>query len=315
MDKKEKLQLIKIYKEKATENLYNIVKENINEKKDLELNKEILTTFLSIKSFKKYINLMKLLTIKSRKISGLFLHSSEIKNINDDEIINYLYRLFCCDETSSYYLLNKNKDNHYFNNNSIDFSLILNNCNLGKLSHKKYKFMSEYKENDKKPRKKRKKGTIKKNNLLSKLKQVEDNNEIKNQKNFHEFIYEEMNSDKKKQNYLSYKIDLTNELKYQIEITNNEAGKQRFKTLLEQIESLKEENIKDYFQYLYENYNSYKGEIKDLIKVREKEERINGFIHNLIDDRNTILRRKQAIEKRLHLEDKKFGSSMGEEYL
>ena len=56
-------------------------------------------------------------------------------------------------------------------------------------------------------------------------------------------------------------------------------------------------------------------EIKDLIKDREKEERINNFLHNLIDDRNNILKRKIAIEQRLHLEDNKFESLMGEEYL
>ena len=313
IDTKEKLKLIKVYKEKATENIYTIVKDNLNEKKELQLNKETLIKFLIIKSYKKLINIMKLLTAKSRILSGFNVLPTDINNIKDEEIINYIYRLFC-DETSSYYLLDKSKNKN--SNTRASSSSILNNINLGKLSHKKYKFMNELRENDTNhiSRKKRKKTNIKKNNFLSKLKPIEESN-IKKTKNFQQLIGEGMRSDKHKQSYLSYKMNLTNELKYQIGITHNEEGKQRFKMLLEQIESMKEENIKDYFDFLNDTYNFYKVEIKDLIKDREKEERINNFLHNLIDDRDNILKRKTAIEQKLHLEDNKFESLMGEEYL
>ena len=78
---------------------------------------------------------------------------------------------------------------------------------------------------------------------------------------------------------------------------------------------MKNENVNEYINILNENYNLYKGEIKDLIDDREKEERINFFIHDLIDDRNDILKRKEKIKNTFHLEDNKFETLMGEEYI
>ena len=83
---------------------------------------------------------------------------------------------------------------------------------------------------------------------------------------------------------------------------------------MKQIESMKNENINDYMKYLNEDYNFFQGEINDLINDREKEERINNFLLDLIDDRNNISRRKKTLEKKIHLEDNKFETIMGEEY-
>ena len=99
-----------------------------------------------------------------------------------------------------------------------------------------------------------KKYNIKTNNFLTKIKKpIEDK---KSQKNFKQFIYEEMNLNKQKQDFLTQKMQLTNELKYQIQITHNKEGKERFKTLLSQIESMKNENIKDYINCFKEDSNN-----------------------------------------------------------
>ena len=141
MDNKQKLILIKKYKEKSVDNLYTIVKENLEENKELTLNIETLISFLIIKSYKKYINIMKLLTAKGRMISGLNDAPINADNIKDEEIIKYILRLFS-DESSSYYLIDKSKN--IDNNIAFDSSSFLKNLNFGKLSHKKYIFMNEF---------------------------------------------------------------------------------------------------------------------------------------------------------------------------
>lgn len=307
MDAKEKLQLIKKYKEKAIKNLYTIVKENLEENSELNLCIETLLQFLMIKSFRKYVNIMKLLTAKSRELSELNDFSDNENNIKDEEIIKYIYRLFS-DETSDYYLIDKSKNKNIYETTIT--SSFLNRFFLRKISHKKHLFMNEMNYSPKP--KKKKKHNIKKNAFLTKFKKpIEDN---KDQKNFKQLIYEENNFDKQKKCYLSHKISLTNELKYQIKITHNEHGRDKFKILLKQIESMKNENIKEYVQYINENYNYYKGEIQNLINDREKEERINNFIHNLIDDRSNISKRKEILLKKLRLEDNKFETIMGEDF-
>ena len=303
MDPKQKLKLIKIYKEKAIGNLYIIVKENLDENKELTLSIETLIKFLIIKSYRKYINIMKLLTSKGRALSGINFGSNN-KEIKDEEMIKYIFRIFS-DETSSYYLLDKSKINSTL---SFDSSSFLKNLNLGKLSHKKYYFMNEIRDNRYYQTKKKtnKKYNIKTNSFLSKFKKTMEEN--KDQKNFKKFIYEEMNLDKQKQDFLAQKIKLTNELKYQIQITHNKECKERFQILLSQIESMKNENMKDYIKFFTSDFNFYKEEIEDLINDREKEERINNFLIDLIENRDNISKRKEILRKKLHLEDNKFES-------
>ena len=311
MNVKEKLKLIKKYKDKAIENIYTIVKDNIEEKKELSLSTETLIQLLIIKSYKKYVNIMKLLTERGRALSGLNPIPSNENDIKDEEIIKYLYRIFS-DESSSYYLVDKSKNKN--NNDSIISNSFFPNFYLGKLSHKKYLFMNEMRNSEKKRKTKKKTKKFNKNNIfLTKFKKPIEENK-KELKNFKQFIYEEISPDKQRQLYLSKKIKLTNELKYQIEITPNERGRDRFQNLLKQIESMKNENIKDYMKYINEDYNFFQGEINDLINDREKEERINNFLLDLIDDRNNISRRKKTLEKKIHLEDNKFETIMGEEY-
>ena len=64
-------------------------------------------------------------------------------------------------------------------------------------------------------------------------------------------------------------------------MANNDDSKERFKYLLNQIQKLKNYDIKEYVSSLKEDYNHYKGEIKDLLHVKEMEERINNFLYAL----------------------------------
>jgi hypothetical protein len=245
---------------------------------------------------------MKLLTVKGRILSGLDDITIKTIDVKQEEIIKYIYRLFS-DESSPYYLLGKSK----IQNETNSLSAFLNKHNFGKLSQKKYMYMNEMR-NQNSPKRKKVIKEAQKVNVFSKLKKEYDDN--LEQKNFHQFIYEEINPDKQKQNFFTQKINLTNELKYQIEITQNQEGKNRFKVLLDQIESLKNENVKDYIKFLRDNYDYYKGEIKELIKAREKEERINNFLLDLFENRDIISKRKIILKEMLHMEDNKFESSM-----
>ena len=73
---------------------------------------------------------------------------------------------------------------------------------------------------------------------------------------------------------------------------------------------MKNESVKDYIKILRDNYDLYKREILELIKTREKEERINNFLLDLFENRDIISKRKVILEEMLHMEDNKFESSM-----
>ena len=104
-----------------------------------------------------------------------------------------------------------------------------------------------------------------------------------------EFIKDKLDVDEKqKMDFLRQKLSLTNELKYQIEITRTEEGKRRFKMLLNQIEALKNDDHLNYINFINEKYGNYKNEIQNLIHVREKEQRINYFMNDLIEERDSI---------------------------
>ena len=57
IDQNKKTDLIKQFKEKALFNLFSIVNKIFDERRDLKLNIEILTKFLRIEDYKKYINI------------------------------------------------------------------------------------------------------------------------------------------------------------------------------------------------------------------------------------------------------------------
>ena len=119
-----------------------------------------------------------------------------------------------------------------------------------------------------------------------------------------EFLQDKYDDEEKhKKDYLKQKLSLTNELKYQIQITNEEEGKRRFKNLLNQIETLKHNDIADYINFIHEKYGIYKNEINKLVNVREKEQRINYFINDLIDERDILKKLKKIKERNFSFEN------------
>ena len=306
IDQNKKTDLIKQFKEKALFNLFSIVNKIFDERRDLKLNIEILTKFLRIENYKKYINILKLLMKKEKEKENSDNSTSEKEE--DSEIINYIYNKFS-DENSQFYLKPKKENNININNlilETINNTSNINTRNNNLLSHKRYLTMSIKKRKSKKQTGKL--ATIKMDDKETNHKSIHIKKNLNSsKKTIKQFINEGLDdADKQKKEYLTQKVSLTNELKYQIEITHDIDGKGRFQILLDQIQALKNDNLKDYIKSIREKYENLKKEMKKLISEREKEERINYFINGLIDERANINKLKKITGKNVTLEDYKF---------
>ena len=286
IDVKEKFNLIKEYKDKAIFLIFSIVSKSFKENQQLRMNIENLIKFMMIDKYKKYVNILKLLIDKERSLT--IINKSD--KVKDSEIFKYIHRTFT-DQYSPYYI-KPNKENQTINQIN-DQSIVLH---LSKLLNKNDEKLSPQKKNltitkteEKSPlkkseRKKKENEMLKpKTKLKLKRKLIEKRMTVK------EFIKDKLDVDEKqKMDFLRQKLSLTNELKYQIEITRTEEGKRRFKMLLNQIEALKNDDNLNYINFINEKYGNYKNEIQKLIHAREKEQRINYFMNDLIEERDSI---------------------------
>ena len=245
------------------------------------------------------------------------------KNITDKNIIDYLYKIFM-DKTSPYYMIFANSEEYIQNTNWRDISHLKNYKNIlmllkseeKKEKQRKLKMLAKYNsqvltelKNEElkiEEEKKNQKQKIKKRREIKK-KKVE--NKVKGLSlNIFKEDYDDNDDDKKKA--AINELSLTNELKYQIKMANNDDSKERFKYLLNQIQKLKNYDIKEYVSSLKEDYNHYKGEIKDLLHVKEMEERINNFLYSLSLQREKNIIRKNKLENKFSIKDGIFHSSI-----
>ena len=121
------------------------------------------------------------------------------------------------------------------------------------------------------------------------------------EKNIHDFITE---SEKKL--LLMNEMNLTNEIRYQISISNDKEIKEKFLNLLNKIEALRNLDNNEYIKALKENYEKYKDEALEIIKSKEIEERLNGFIDSLNYERNNLKDKHRYIMSLLCIKDNKF---------
>ncbi len=108
-------------------------------------------------------------------------------------------------------------------------------------------------------------------------------------------------------------INLTNELKYQISVSNDKESREKFKNLLNKIEGLRSLDSNEYIKSLKRNYEMYKEEVKEIIKAKEIEERLNGFIDDLNFQRNNLKDKHRYIMSLMNIKDNKFLSSFENE--
>ena len=299
LTQKEKMNILKKYKDKIILNLFSFISKILEERDDLELTMEILAKFLSIEEYKRYIKILKQLIEKERAN----IENSDYEKVSDKEIIEYLYHIFS-DESSKYYI--KPKEKFSMNNYEILTS------NLSKFSKKRSSNVLTYNQFFSMNSKNETNNQASKNspikNYEKELKPKKTKKKVVGKrKTLKEFLNEGFeDEEKQKKDFLTQKIRLTNELKYQIEITQNQEGKGRFKILLDQIETLKNDDIQEYIKFIHDKYENYKKEIKKLVNVRDKEERINYFIQELINDRENINKMKEMSGNNISFEDNKF---------
>ena len=105
-------------------------------------------------------------------------------------------------------------------------------------------------------------------------------------------------------------INLTNEIRYQISISNDKESREKFKNLLNKIEALRNLDSNEYVRSLKKNYEMYKEEVNEIIKAKEIEERLNGFIDSLNYQRNNLKDKHKYIMSSLYIKDNKFSSTL-----
>ena len=101
-------------------------------------------------------------------------------------------------------------------------------------------------------------------------------------------------------------ITLTNEIRYQISIANDKEIKEKFINLLNKIESLRSLDSNEFAKSFKENYDMYKDEAMEILKAKEIEERLNGFIDSLNYDRSNLKEKHKYIMSLLCIKDNKF---------
>lgn len=86
-------------------------------------------------------------------------------------------------------------------------------------------------------------------------------------------------------------------------MADDDETKERFKFLFNQIQQLKNYDMKEYINSIKEDYNIYKGEIKDLLNVKEMEKRINYFVKTLSSQREYSIIKRKKLQNKFNIKD------------
>ena len=121
-------------------------------------------------------------------------------------------------------------------------------------------------------------------------------------------IKEEREKEKEKLKILVNEMALSNELRFHIQETNNKELREKFQTILSQIESYQNLNMAEYVEAIKNNYLSLKEEMNKIISDKEMEDRINGFVSNLDIERNVVESKWNYFNNKLNIIDNKFRS-------
>ena len=296
--------LMRLVRKKINKYLFKIF-EYIAKNADIEnFKKDDLTKFLIEKDFRNTFRLLKEQIIKLRELvrDSLDPEGKDKKKkiyIRDSEMINYIYR-YIKDKNSLFYKsiykrIKTEKEEEENNLNSGgNYLKIVDMLSKSYREGKKKKEFSiyakrsrDYSEDKPHPRPSPKK-------VFKKKKTHRD--------------LEVISQDEKKLLILG-EINLTNEIRYQISIANDKESKEKFKNLLNKIESLRLLSGDEYVKSLKENFTMFKEEAEEILKAKEIEERLNGFIDDLNYQRNNLKDKHRYIMSLMNIKDNKFLSS------
>ena len=295
-----KLRYIRKKQNKHLFSIFNFIAKNTDFSKDFT--KEDLIKYLLNQDFKFNFEQLKEQITKGRILSYKSLYTNGINtskiHIKDLEIINYLYR-YIEDKDSIFYRAiyhpknQKNKKEPFANSYNGKLNLMLDQKKIEELKkHKRFsvfhrkptkEFLEDKYKINKKKFEKKKKPQIIENEIIT-------------------------NSEKKL--LMLNEINLTNELKYQISISNDKESREKFKNLLNKIEALRNLDSNEYVKSLKRNYEMYKEEVNEIIKAKEIEERLNGFVDSLNYQRNNLKDKHKYITSSLYIKDNKFESTL-----
>ena len=271
--------------------------------------KEDLTKLLIDKDFRNTFRLLKEQIIRQRELvrDSLDPEGKDKKKkiyIKDMEIINYLYK-YITDKNFLFYksiykrIKKEQKEEEEKLNKENNYEKMFDMLKKSSKDEIKSRQYSLYTRN-------RKGYAEDKNNK----RKIESKKFFK--KKINRVDLEFISQDEKKRLIMG-EINLTNEIRYQISISHDKESKEKFKNLLNKIESLRNLSGDEYVKSLKKNFLMFKDEAEDILKAKEIEERLNGFINDLNDQRNNLKDKQRFIMSLLLIKDNKFLSSFENE--
>ena len=298
-----KLRNIRKKKNKHLFTIFNFIAKNTDFSKSFT--KSDLIKYLINDDFRFNFEQLKEQIAKGRLLSYNSIYTNGIGEdkkiyIRDLEIINYLYR-YIEDKDSIFYRAVYHPKNRKPREGEITQSY---NDKLKKMLG----------QNGNEDFKKRKRFSVfyrrpTKNYLEDKYK-INKKKSEKKKKSHKQNAENEVITQSEKKLLMLNEINLTNELKYQISIANDKESREKFKNLLNKIEALRNLDSNEYVRSLKKNYEMYKEEVNEIIKAKEIEERLNGFIDSLNYQRNNLKDKHKYIMSSLYIKDNKFSSTL-----
>ena len=110
---------------------------------------------------------------------------------------------------------------------------------------------------------------------------------------------------------MATEITLVNELRNHIRQTFNKEFKERLQSILDKIESYQNLDTDDHFDTFKKNYSMLKEEMDQILRDKEREERINSFMNHLDSDRNIFETKWNFCNNKINVVDNKVQTSFG----
>ena len=145
-------------------------------------------------------------------------------------------------------------------------------------------------------------------NLKIEVKEEEEEKEKKKNDSQINLILQKENE---KLELIATEISLSNELKHHIRETFNNEFKARLQMILDKIESYQNLDTIDYIDTFKNNYELLKEEMNQVLKDKEREERINSFMNHLDSDRNIFETKWNFCNNKINIIDNKLQTSFG----
>ena len=251
--------------------LFSYIKHHLKDEIKEGINEEKIKKLLSEQEFRETVDLLKVQIDKTKEFSNKD-PSKIISPITDDEVIIILYSEIIKEEK----MLSQNYNS----------SKKLKSSYIPRIHLKNQKQKSGIQDKDEKD-----------------LEEEEEKENIEYIR-----IKQEREKEKEKLKYMVNEMTLSNELRFHIQETNNKELRERFQSILSQIESYQNLNMADYVEAIKNNYLLLKEEMNKIISDKETEERINGFITNLDIERNVLESKWYYLSSKLNIIDNKFHS-------